>query len=47
MQQQIKTPLTELLGIKHPIMLAGMNVSPLVKLFAPRESGYSARVVWG
>ena len=25
--QIFKTPLTELLGIKHPVMLAGMNVA--------------------
>ncbi len=25
--QQIRTELTELLGIQHPIMLAGMNVA--------------------
>lgn len=26
-QQVIRTPLTEMFGIKHPIMLAGMNVA--------------------
>ena len=27
MKQAFKTPLTEILGIKHPVMLAGMNVA--------------------
>ena len=27
MQQVFSTPLTDLFGIKHPIMLAGMNVA--------------------
>ena len=27
LQQTFSTPLTELLGIKHPVMLAGMNVA--------------------
>lgn len=32
--QQISTPLTELFGIKHPIVLAGMNVASSAQLAA-------------
>jgi NAD(P)H-dependent flavin oxidoreductase YrpB (nitropropane dioxygenase family) len=27
MEQKIKTPITDLFKIKHPILLAGMNVA--------------------
>merc|ERR1719499_2943540 len=35
----IKTPLTELLGIKHPVMLAGMNGVSHSDLAAPQIGG--------
>jgi len=32
--QQIRTPATDLLGIKHPVLLAGMNVAAGPRLAA-------------
>ncbi|KAM0790361.1 hypothetical protein ACM66B_003244 [Microbotryomycetes sp. NB124-2] len=45
--QQIKTPLTELFGIKHPILLAGMNVAAGPELAAAVTNAGGLGVVGG
>ena len=45
--QQIKTPLTELLNIKHPVMLAGMNVAAGPKLAAAVTNAGGIGVIGG
>ncbi|KAK4046727.1 hypothetical protein OIO90_006458 [Microbotryomycetes sp. JL221] len=45
--QQIKTPLTELFGIKHPIILAGMNVAAGPELAAAVTNAGGLGVVGG
>ncbi|UZJ51180.1 hypothetical protein CBS101457_000500 [Exobasidium rhododendri] len=45
--QRIKTPLTELLGIAHPIMLAGMNVAAGPELAAAVTNAGGIGVIGG
>ncbi|KAJ1036693.1 hypothetical protein NDA10_000430 [Ustilago hordei] len=45
--QQIKTPLTEQFGIKHPIMLAGMNVAAGPELVAAVTNAGGIGVIVG
>ncbi|PRP73572.1 oxidoreductase, 2-nitropropane dioxygenase family [Planoprotostelium fungivorum] len=46
-QQLIKTPLTELFGIKHPVMLAGMNVAAGPELAAAVSDAGGLGVIGG
>jgi NAD(P)H-dependent flavin oxidoreductase YrpB (nitropropane dioxygenase family) len=43
----IKTPITELFGIKHPIMLAGMNVAAGPELAAAVTNAGGLGVIGG
>jgi NAD(P)H-dependent flavin oxidoreductase YrpB (nitropropane dioxygenase family) len=45
--QQIKTTLTELLNIKHPVLLAGMNVAAGPKLAAAVTNAGGLGVIGG
>lgn len=45
--QQIKTTTTELLKIKHPVMLAGMNVAAGPKLAAAVTNAGGLGVIGG
>jgi NAD(P)H-dependent flavin oxidoreductase YrpB (nitropropane dioxygenase family) len=45
--QQLRTPLTELLGIKHPILLAGMNVAASPGLAAAVTNAGGLGVIGG
>jgi NAD(P)H-dependent flavin oxidoreductase YrpB (nitropropane dioxygenase family) len=45
--QQIKTTLTDLLKIKHPVMLAGMNVAAGPKLAAAVTNAGGIGVIGG
>ncbi|KAI1190037.1 NPD-domain-containing protein [Nemania serpens] len=45
--QQIRTPITELFGIKHPILLAGMNVAAGPKLAAAVTNAGGLGVIGG
>lgn len=45
--QQIRTTTTDLLGIKHPIMLAGMNVAAGPKLAAAVTNAGGLGVIGG
>lgn len=45
--EQIRTPVTDLLKIKHPIMLAGMNVAAGPKLAAAVTNAGGIGVVGG
>lgn len=46
-QQQIKTMTTELLGVRHPIMLAGMNVAAGPRLAAAVTNAGGLGVIGG
>lgn len=45
--QQIRTPITELFGITHPIMLAGMNVAAGPELAAAVTNAGGLGVIGG
>jgi NAD(P)H-dependent flavin oxidoreductase YrpB (nitropropane dioxygenase family) len=45
--QQIKTPITEMFGIKHPVLLAGMNVAAGPKLAAAVSNAGGLGVIGG
>lgn len=45
--EQIKTPLTELLKIRHPVLLAGMNVAAGPKLAAAVTNAGGLGVIGG
>jgi NAD(P)H-dependent flavin oxidoreductase YrpB (nitropropane dioxygenase family) len=45
--EKIRTPLTELFGIKHPILLAGMNVAAGPKLAAAVTNAGGLGVIGG
>jgi len=45
--QQIKTTITDLLKIKHPVMLAGMNVAAGPKLAAAVTNAGGLGVIGG
>lgn len=45
--QQLRTPLTDLFGIKHPIMLAGMNQAANPELAAAITNGGGLGVIGG
>lgn len=46
-QQQLKTTTTDLLGIQHPIMLAGMNVAAGPRLAAAVTNAGGLGVIGG
>lgn len=46
-QQQIKTTVTDLLKIKHPVLLAGMNVAAGPKLAAAVTNAGGLGVIGG
>jgi NAD(P)H-dependent flavin oxidoreductase YrpB (nitropropane dioxygenase family) len=45
--EKIRTPLTDLFGIKHPILLAGMNVAAGPKLAAAVTNAGGLGVIGG
>ncbi|KAH6687704.1 2-nitropropane dioxygenase [Plectosphaerella plurivora] len=45
--QQIRTPITEMFGIKHPVLLAGMNVAAGPKLAAAVSNAGGLGVIGG
>ncbi|KAJ2966074.1 hypothetical protein NUW58_g10755 [Xylaria curta] len=45
--QKIRTPITDLFGIKHPILLAGMNVAAGPKLAAAVTNAGGLGVIGG
>lgn len=45
--EQIRTPITDLFGIKHPVLLAGMNVAAGPKLAAAVTNAGGLGVIGG